>query len=230
MTPLMNTKINIVCVLKTGGSIGYDSEWVYKLKRGLDRNITIPFNFYCLSDIEISDIDVINLEIYRPEPAHLFWYKMQLFKHEVFVNNPTLYIDLDIVLCQNIDAEIEKLINQTNFVMLWEDNTHRVNVPSTSNSSIMYWNNDYRFLWETFIKNPTFFFEKHSIKESFGDQGFIKDNVDHILMQDLLGYEKFTWANRKEGEPDTTKFLIFTKPSKKPHKFQRHSLVKKNWI
>jgi len=230
MTQLINSNINIVCVLKTGGSLGYDNEWVKKLHRALLRNLTIPFTFYCLSDVELEGINIIPLEIYKDVPPKLFWYKMQLFKNREFVNSPTLYLDLDLIICQNIDTELGILINQKEFVMLWENNSHRENVPSTSNSSVMYWNGDYRFLWEKFISNPPYYYEVHSVKDTFGDQGFIKDNVKHIHIQNLLGEEKFSWANRKGGEPATTKFLIFTKPSKKPNKFRKHKLINTHWI
>ena len=114
--------------------------------------------------------------------------------------------------------------------MLWEDNSHRPGVPSTSNSSIMFWNGDYRYLWEKFSSSPEHFYQKHEDRASFGDQGFIKENVDHILLHTLIGSDKISWVDRKQKEPESTKFLIFTKPSRKPSKYQGHHLVDKHWV
>lgn len=220
--------INVVCVLRAGGKVGYDSSWVEKLKNSVARNLTIPHRFISLSDVEVPS-ERIPLELLPGSPRG-FWYKMQLFKHSEFVNTPTIYFDLDLVICQNIDQEVTKLISQPKFVMLWEDNSHRVDVPSTSNSSIMFWNGDYRHLWNKFISNPEMYYIKHEDRASFGDQGFIKENVNHELLHNLIGKEKICWVDKKQKEPDTTKFLIFTKPSRKPSKYQGHHLVSKHWV
>ncbi|KKN15735.1 hypothetical protein LCGC14_0982880, partial [marine sediment metagenome] len=41
--------LNIVTVLKTGGE--YDEEYLYRLYESIHKNITIPYNFWCLTDL-----------------------------------------------------------------------------------------------------------------------------------------------------------------------------------
>jgi hypothetical protein len=94
----------------------------------------------------------------------------------------------------------------------------------------MFWNGDYTYLWEQFQADESKHYNNHMQKDSFGDQGFIKENVEYNLLQPLLGEYKFSWAKKKGGEPSSTKFLIFTKPSCKPNKMLRHHLVAKHWI
>ena len=89
--------INIVCVLRFGGKVGYDASWVEKLHNSVKRNISIPFKFICLSDCEVP-CDRIELDMTDDG----FWSKMQLFKPGQFIG-PVLYIDLDTVVCNTID-------------------------------------------------------------------------------------------------------------------------------
>ena len=64
--------INIVCVLRQGGKVGYDASWVEKLQNAVARNLTVPHKFICLSDCEVP-CERIPLEI----TGDGFWAKLQ---------------------------------------------------------------------------------------------------------------------------------------------------------
>ncbi len=66
--------INIVCVLRFGGKVGYDASWVEKLKNSVARNLTLEHKFICLSDCDVP-CERIALDMID----NGFWSKMQLF-------------------------------------------------------------------------------------------------------------------------------------------------------
>jgi hypothetical protein len=98
--------INIACVLRQGGKVGYDATWVEKLKNSVSRNLSLPYKFVCLSDCDVpcERIPLISF-------GKGFWSKLELFRPNLF-NGPVLYIDLDNVICGNLDELVEKIIQQ----------------------------------------------------------------------------------------------------------------------
>lgn len=98
-------KINIVCV-KWGDL--YSHEYVNRLYSMVKRNITIEFDFFCITE---------NSSNIRKEvtciPCPISWVKNQWYKESMFVpgtipERMTLYLDLDVVIVSNIDDLIPK--------------------------------------------------------------------------------------------------------------------------
>ena len=106
--------INIACVLRQGGKVGYDATWVKKLYNSVSRNLTLPFRFICLSDCEVP-VERIPLE----EVGTGYWAKLQLFRKNLF-DTPVLFFDLDTVICGNIDQLVKNILEQNDFLM-WKD-------------------------------------------------------------------------------------------------------------
>lgn len=80
--------ITVACVLKTGGI--YTREWVYALKRGLNRYLD-GFEFVCLTD------DPGVTPLWRVPLKHSWpgwWPKIEAFRAGLF-EGPVLYLDLD---------------------------------------------------------------------------------------------------------------------------------------
>jgi len=93
----------VVCVLKKGGT--YTPEYVQRLKKGVENNTTIGYNFVCLTDDEsVSGICEVKLLKHRWDG---WWSKIELFNPEMELDN-TVYVDLDTVILGNID-ELLKL-------------------------------------------------------------------------------------------------------------------------
>ena len=101
----MKPNFNIVCV-KYGTK--YSSERVERLYRMVEKNISLPFSFYCLTEDDTLDWK------YKPIPLNLdldlesYWWKIQLFN--LPWNSPTLYFDLDIVIQNNIDSILQRIV------------------------------------------------------------------------------------------------------------------------
>ena len=105
--------LNVVCVLRQGGKVGYDATWVEKLKNSVARNLTIEHRFVCLSDV---DVPCERIPLIGAGAG--FWSKLELFRTELF-KGPVLYIDLDTVVCASLDDMVNRIKDQQ-FVMLLE--------------------------------------------------------------------------------------------------------------
>ena len=105
--------INVVCVLRNGGKVGYDAIWVEKLKNSVARNLTLKHQFICLSDV---DVPCNRIPLISHDAG--FWAKLELFRPKLF-DGPVLYIDLDTVICASLDDVVNRIKDQQ-FVMLLE--------------------------------------------------------------------------------------------------------------
>jgi alpha-N-acetylglucosamine transferase len=212
--------INVTCVLRQGGKVGYDSEWVRKLRDAVARNLTLPHKFICLSDCDVP-CDRIPLE----STGDGFWAKLQLFKPNLF-EGPVLYIDLDTVICQNIDDIINSVYNEK-FVM-WHEKDKDIH-----SSAMMWWNGDYSYLWSLYLsKDINYWKDLYSTAPLYGDQALISENVNHRLFTELLPDEWCHIAGKKDNRInlDKIKILHFRKVHTKPSTLPNHPLVKQHWI
>jgi hypothetical protein len=212
--------INVVCVLRQGGRVGYDATWVRKLRDAVSRNLNLPHRFICLSDCEVP-CERIPLDT----EGDGFWAKLQLFKPNIF-NGPVFYLDLDTVVCQNIDEIILKVFNE-NFVMWYESDK------GVHSSAMMWWNGDYSYLWHLYTSKPLDYWKTvYGNMPLYGDQALISENTDHKLFTNLMPTDWFHIVGKKDDflNLDDVKILHFrkvhTKPSMRPH----HKLVKLHWI
>ena len=74
----------------------YPIGYVYALRDMVDKNLTIPYTFRCISDQEIPGVFCV-----PPKLDHKSWWaKFSLFPT---VNSPSIYLDLDVVITGNID-------------------------------------------------------------------------------------------------------------------------------
>jgi hypothetical protein len=211
--------INVVCVLREGGKVGYDATWVEKLKNSVARNLTLPHRFICLSDCDVS-CERIPLDT----NGDGFWAKLQLFKPKLF-NGPVLYLDLDTVICDNIDEIINSVMTEK-FVM-WLEADKQIH-----SSAMMWWQGDYSFLWDLYLSKPLAHWkELYSTPPLYGDQALISENVDHTLFTDYVSTEWFHIVNKKDHLLDLSKVKIlhFRKVHTKPSTLPNHPLVKQHW-
>jgi len=212
--------INIVCLLRSGGKVGYDASWVEKLQRGIARNLTLDHQFICLSDCEV-DCQRIPLE----DGDWGYWSKLQLFKPNQF-QGPVMYFDLDTVICQNIDDVVDR-IKKRKFVMWYEADK------GIHSSAFMYWQGDYSHLWDKFKSKPVDYWDSlYSSPPLYGDQALISENTKHYLLTDHCPTEWFHIASRRDSDYDLSKvkILMFRKSAQKPSTMIDNELVKNHWI
>jgi hypothetical protein len=87
--------LNVVCV-QTGNYLGRGAEYVRRLQDGVFENLTLPYRFVCLSDVDIPGVECI--------PARFpgWWEKVRLFEPGLFYGR-VLFLDLDTFLVGNIN-------------------------------------------------------------------------------------------------------------------------------
>lgn len=216
--------ITIACVLRSGGKVGYDSTWVDKLHNMIRRNTTRPFRFVCLSD---TPVNCERIELSTTAPG--YWAKLQLFEQGLFAG-PTLYFDLDTVICNNIDLLIDRLLDQTQLVM-WKDPDYKI-----SSSAIMYWNGDYSNIYNLYNSNREYYEDRYSPanqgpERQIGDQAVISNTVNHIFVNDLVPASWIHVVSKDDTRYDLSdcRILIFRKANNKPSNQQNHLLVQQHW-
>ena len=216
--------ITVACVLRSNGKVGYDATWVDKLHNSLQRNLTIPFRFVCLSDCEVS-CDRVPLT----DTGSGYWAKMQLFRPGIF-HGPVIFFDLDTVICNNIDSLVEQLLDQNSFIM-WRDQDYNI-----SSSAIMYWNGDYSAVYDSYMLKQSWYETRYSTANQgaerlVGDQAVISSLVDHKFINDLCPDNWIHVVSKKDKVMDLseTRILIFRKAHTKPNTMPDHQLVKEHW-
>lgn len=178
-------RIQIITVLKENHN--WLPKYVTNLKKALDNNLTIPFDFFCISNSTLND-EIIQLPLLPLHGEHVsdripgFWYKPQMFRKELNFTENCLYIDIDTIIKGNIDHLIYQF-SKYKFLMgkcPWR---------SVSSSFLMWWNGDFSYLWEEFQTKPVVEWNQKYSKadlSKYGDQGFVSERVNHFLIQDII--------------------------------------------
>lgn len=150
--------------LNGGGK--YNANYVNRLYSMVRRNITIPFDFYCITEnnegidknIIIKPIPNIDLEGW--------WFKVTLFQKDAYgLKGQTLFIDLDMVIIGNIDAICQ---HQGSFSTIkgWNQNY-------LQNAVFVFNINQHCQVYDDFMKNP-----KQLAKEFNGDDIWMTEVLD----------------------------------------------------
>lgn len=185
-----NGKYYVLC-LKHGTK--YGSEYVNRLYNMVKRNTTIDFEMVCLTE----DSKDINEEItIRPLPPALagWWCKPYMFSNDLQLNGTVLYLDLDVVIANNID----KLFTyaQGDWCIIRDfTRTMRPGWQKYNSSVIRFEGGTKDHIWTTFAKNKNFYMRKHH-----GDQDYIYEiDKSAVLFPDswILSWK---WEVRKNRE------------------------------
>lgn len=222
--------LNVVCVLKTELTNFkrpvYDQSWVDKLYRAVKRNYTKSFNFVCLTN------DIKHHTDYNVYPLSFdvwgWWNKLDIFAPNLFFG-PTLYLDLDVVVCKDFTQAFESLPADV-LLMCTEP------FKNLFNSSVMYWNGDLSDIYFDFVKDQEYFVKKYELptkqQQAIGDGAFIADKLCSRIQSfdKYLSKGFFNWKHHKiETIIDDPTMLIFTS-TEKPSNNIDLPIVKKHWI
>lgn len=217
----MKFMLNVVCVLKTDENHArtkYDITWVDKLYNNVNQFLNIPFNFVCFSNINTPYNTV-----YLDNNFNGFWNKVEIFRSGIF-NDPVLYFDLDVIVCQDITDYISQL-PPDKFLVVKEP------YRDITNSSVMYFNGDYSHLYDYYINNQQMVNEIYKNPGlRFGDQAYISENVQFNYLEDYTSSGFVAWKHHKvKTEINDCSVLIFTS-TEKPYNNKHLDIVKNNWL
>lgn len=216
--------LNIVCTCSTHHNQKrptYTKMWVDRLYYACARNIHIPFKFWCLSNTVDHNKDYTVLPLIMDSWG--WWNKLEQFRKNLFTG-PVLSIDLDVIICKNITQQLESLSL---------DKFYMVNEPhnNIANSSIMFWNGDYSFLFDEYNNNQQQIINTYSEPGNrMGDQAYISERVDVSLLDTNFEPQQIAWKHHLvQTEINDPSLLIFTS-TEKPSNNLDMDIVKNNWI
>lgn len=150
--------LTVACVLKSGGE--YKPAHVDALAAGVARNLSLPYRFVCLTDLNVSH-ETVPLRHGWPG----WWSKIELFEQLI---SPVLYFDLDTIVVGSLD-EIAFGHRFTVLENFWR--------PDRIGSGMMAWDCDLSRIYTIFRGNPVRFMDQYRTPENWGDQAFIKDHT-----------------------------------------------------
>lgn len=155
---------NYVLCIKHGTKYSY--EYVNKLYNMVDRNISIPYEFVCLTE----NTHGLNPKIKTlPLPTNLqgWWCKPYMFSNDLPLEGNILYMDLDVVISGNLDKlfsyEIDHWCTIRDFTRAMRPSWNRYN-----SSVIRFKSGQLQHVWEKFKKDHI-----KIMKQNHGDQDYL---------------------------------------------------------
>lgn len=212
-----STRVNCGCVIH-GSAYGWD--YVERLHSMLSRHLTNFGQLHVWTEKERPVPDHMVKHVLEPMDAKKgWWYKMQLFDPRHYAGN-LLYMDLDVVVVNNIDWIVEHNPNEfwtvKDFLYLqmplgW----HSIN------SSVMWFNTQkMSWLWNKF--RPV------DMAHHRGDQDYLEQEIKHRQYLDSERIISWRWQAQGTEIPGNTSVLVFHgRP--KPHELLDDVVIKQHW-
>jgi hypothetical protein len=201
--------VNFVCVY-WGNK--YDYEYVQKLYNMVQRNTTVKHNFIVYTEnLSLKRKLEGNIEV-RQLPHHDYegwWNKLQLFSPEANLEGNNLFMDLDVVILENID-DMFNFGEDTTFGVINNFNLST----KIFNSSILKFNNKTAtdMVWKPWLS------QKGELKRLPGDQDVISKLV-HLspnlkIMPDEWSFS-YKWFSRQKPRYSKSEWTFEKQPSAK---------------
>lgn len=168
---------NLVCV---HWGQAYSADYVLNLWQAARRHSGRGFNFHVFTDQAQQHPQDLGWKFHILQHRTIsgmrpWWYKMEIFNAQQGLNGKNLYLDLDVVIVNDIDKFWEY---QPNDFCICHDFNRAFNPKFPySNSSVMFWpDHSQQDLYQQFIENPVRIVRKYR-----GDQDFIHDQCGSKL-------------------------------------------------
>ena len=191
----------------------YAVEYVQKLFNMVKRNTTLLVDFYVFTDhVKMHKMvsDEIKVRQFPETDLQGWWNKLQLFHPKVDLPGDTLYMDLDVVITDNIDCFFTYK-PEADFVGMNDFN------PTTQqwNSSVMKFKNDklHDRLWRKFMDD-----RPNLLRRFAGDQNLISDFIKNTPGCDSYPdswTQSYKWYNREGKRYHSTKWTYEQDPNAK---------------
>jgi hypothetical protein len=184
-------KVNVLCV-RFGNK--YSIEYVNRLRNMVQRHLTIPYNFYCLTDdpTPIRDVELI----VRPNSGYArgWWHKVHMFDTSLPISGRILYMDLDVVIHNSMNKLVT--VFKDDFIGIRDFNKKFYPAWKNLNSSVLAWNSGTQgHIYKQFVDNPSLAMKLH------GDQDWIwKTSKDRIKFWPDAWIQSYKWEIRSKEE------------------------------
>ncbi len=142
-------QMNTILCVRWGDK--YDHTYVEKLKEQCEAKCSVPFNFYCLTDNPTQPYDIqlpTYLDSFYDEDRGFFWAwrKCYMFNDDLVKGDKFLFLDLDIVIHQDLKYFFDLPMQKPWIVRGWWNNIDTVKLnyarlkSTPLNSSVIRWN------------------------------------------------------------------------------------------
>jgi len=182
-------KKRFVLCIKHG--VKYSSDYVNILKRMVARNLTLSYEFVCLTDDPKGlddDIKVIAL----PTDLQGWWCKPYMFSKGLGLDGTVLYMDLDVVISGSLDKLFTYSPKQwciiRDFTKVMRAGWNRYN-----SSVIRFEGGKLDHIWKQFQKDKISIMRRHH-----GDQDFIYEADKSALLWPDSWIQSWKWQIRKD--------------------------------
>lgn len=212
----------IACVLRTGGV--YDANYVNALANAVNRNVTVPYHFICLTDAT----DGFNENVHELVPLrHNFtgwWSKVELFRPDLYKNSNWFFLDLDTVIIHNIDC----LVTADHYFTGLDD----FYSPGYLGSGLLAWKQRWHSrIYDDFLEAADNTMRSHER----GDQEWIQGKVGQFdafqrrFPGSVVSFKKHcTRASKDIVVPQPAKIICFH-GTPKPHELLQYNTIRENW-
>jgi len=131
------------------------------------RHSTLPFNFICLTENNAGIDKHITTKPLPALPIQGWWFKTYVFSNELNLKGTVLFLDLDIVIHNNIDKLWD--YQEGSFVIIRDFTRHMNPGWRKFNSSVFKFNPAINhWIWDNFQSN-----RNNIITKNFGDQDYL---------------------------------------------------------
>lgn len=189
--PSNNHKHTVLCV-KFGNK--YSRDYVERLRNMVSRHLTIPYEFVCLTDDKHPIDGVRSIVIPNAGYTKGWWHKVHMFDPSLPLNGRILYMDLDVIVCGNIDNLFT--YHSNDFLGIRDFNRKFHTTFNSLNSSVMCWNaGEKSYIFDQFISNIV------GAQRMHGDQ----DWIWHVAKHDIKFWpdewiQSYKWEIRDKNE------------------------------
>jgi hypothetical protein len=218
-----------IAVVAIKWGTAFPAEYVNVLYRGVRRNLSRPFTFYCLTDhAEGLDDGIVARPIPDTRVEGIFkrpgcWPKVGVFAPDVFPGHDhALFLDLDLVIRGSLDLFVDRLrsmgglhIIQEWNPALWSLLPHRFRPDRGAQSSVFGWEvAKYHHLFHQFTADPKRYYNKY-----YNDQEYIGGEVAEktywpvewtaSFKRECVRYYPFNMVFKSIPEPKTATIVVF---------------------
>ena len=175
--------LTVACV-KVGNK--YGNEYVTNLKAGVERHLTVPHEFVCITDAPIDGIKCIE----APDNLPGWWCKIFLFKPGLFPQG-AFYLDLDVVVVGDLTPATQ--VTEFTLIKDWW-------LPGFNSSVMRLTGNE--DLWDKFDPNAR-------AKYYMGDQHFISEMMPDAETFPPEWFPSYKANRCQDGPPNDAMAVIF---------------------
>lgn len=233
--------ITVLCVLWEGSFEArkyiqpkYSVDWVQRLYNMVKRNLKVPFEFVCLSNVDskrfkIKGVQHHQLRLPRLMPG--WWAKVQMFRPDLPITpGRILYLDLDVLILRDLMPLVSI---DSDIVICPAFGTAPERDPGEIygyNSSVVAYNYPTELpIYETFMRDYLRWMKKYR-----GDQDFLKTAFPKLDTFPDIWIKKLGEFIRKDGAFDKTTLsketrILLSMPYKNDRASEMYRYVRKIW-